>query len=293
MSLPVGEIASLAAALCWAIGLNLFLRDVTEIGARAVNLFKGVIGTALFLICVVVVGTEPVPFRAQVSLALSGVVGLALGDTLLFRALGLMGAHRTALFAMLGPVMTAVGGFLLLGETLGVQQVAGVLLAAAGVTMVVYFRGRAPSGPVPLAGILCGVLAAVCQAGGVLFAKHGLREAGALTGTTLRLASATAVLCIVAALRRDLMPDLRRLVRVPVLRRLVPGAFIGTFGGLWLMLLGIKHTESAVASALHSMTPLFTLPIALFWLRDRLGPMAVIGSFVAVAGVTVLLAAGS
>ena len=293
MSLPVGEIASLGAALCWAIGLNLFRHDVQGIGARPVNLFKGIIGTTLFLLCVAVAGVGTIPAKAQWSLALSGIVGLSLGDTLLFLALGQLGAHRTALFAVLGPVLTAVGGFVLLDEALRAQQILGILLAAAGVAMVVYFRGRTPSGPIPVRGIVYGLLASACQAGGVLLAKEGLHETDALTGTTLRLAAATAALCVVAAVRRDLMPDLGKLVKAPVLRRLVPGALIGTFGGLWLMLLGIKHTESAVANALHSTTPLFTMPIALFWLRERLGVVAILGSFVAVAGVIVLLAAGS
>ena len=42
-----GELASLGAALCWAFGLTLFQRDVRDIGARAVNLFKGIVGCAL------------------------------------------------------------------------------------------------------------------------------------------------------------------------------------------------------------------------------------------------------
>jgi drug/metabolite transporter (DMT)-like permease len=71
--------------------------------------------------------------------------------------------------------------------------------------------------------------------------------------------------------------------------RLVPAAFVGTFLGLWLMQLGIKNTESAVANALHSTTPLFTLPITVFLLRERLGWLAVTGSFVAVGGVVLLL----
>lgn len=63
-----------------------------------------------------------------------------------------------------------------------------------------------------------------------------------------------------------------------VLGRLVPAAVIGTFAGLWLMRTGIKYTESAVASALHSTTPLFTLPIALLVLRERVGGLAIAGS---------------
>ncbi|MHC4933255.1 MAG: hypothetical protein ACYTGV_13810 [Planctomycetota bacterium] len=41
MSFPLGEVASLGAAAGWAVGLTLYRRDAREIGARAVNLFKG------------------------------------------------------------------------------------------------------------------------------------------------------------------------------------------------------------------------------------------------------------
>lgn len=285
----IGEIASLCAALCWAVGLSLFRGAVREAGARQVNFFKGLVAIPLLLICLLLAGTRPIAGDAQVYLALSGIVGVALGDTLLFYALGHLGAHRAALFGTLGPVLTAVGAWLMLGEALTAQQGAGVLLAASGVAMVVYFRGgqrearRATS-----LGILLGFLSAFCQAGGVLLNKRGLVDADPLSATSLRLSAGIAALALLAFLRGRLRLDLERLWRPHVLRRMVPAAAIGTFGGLWLMAVGIKHTQSAVASALHSTTPLFTLPIALFVLRERVGPLAIAGSFVAVAGVFVL-----
>ncbi|MHC4933256.1 MAG: DMT family transporter [Planctomycetota bacterium] len=228
--------------------------------------------------------------EAQGFLMLSGLVGLALGDTLLFLALAHLGAHRAALFGTLGPALTAAGGWLFLGETLTAFQLLGIFLAATGVGMVVYFRGGLePERRATGRGVLYGVLSAACQAGGVLLAKRGLHEMDALTGTTLRVAAATALLAFVALLRRDLMPDLRRLFKPGPLARLLPAAFCGTFLALWLMQTGIKHTDSAVASALHSTTPLFTLPIALVFLRERFGALAVFGSLMAVAGVVVLL----
>ena len=53
MELPVGEIASLGAAASWAIGLSLFRGEVRAIGAMPVNLFKGVLGMAMFALCAV------------------------------------------------------------------------------------------------------------------------------------------------------------------------------------------------------------------------------------------------
>jgi len=73
------------------------------------------------------------------------------------------------------------------------------------------------------------------------------------------------------------------------MRRLVLATFFGTFCGIWLMQAGISWTGSAIASALHSMTPLFTLLIAVFILREKPTRGVLAGSLLAVVGVTLLL----
>ncbi|MGQ0615365.1 MAG: DMT family transporter [Planctomycetaceae bacterium] len=294
MAFPVGEAASLGAAACWALGLNLYLRDVRGIGARAVNLFKGIVGTALFLLALACTGTASVSGRAQALLAVSGILGLALGDTLLFRALALLGPHRAALFGCLGPVLTALAGWLIFGEALAAWQIAGIVLAGLGVAMVVRSRAAPAPGASPVAsGVLFGVASAACHAAGVLLAKRGLLEAAPLTATTLRLGAATAVLALFALARGGLDSELRRLFAPAPLRRLVPAVAIATFTGLWLMQVGIQRAPSAVANALHSTTPLFTLPLAVLARRERLERSALLGSFLAVGGVGLLfLAAG-
>ena len=294
MQFPLGEVASVGAAVCWAIGLTLFSADVREVGARHVNLFKGLLGTLVFLGVVVVRGGAPAaPVDAALYLAASGVVGLAIGDTFLFGALRLLGTHKTALFASLGPILTALGGWIFLQEVLNALQVVGILMAAWGVALVVYYRdGRTDPSPT-LRGVLYGLVAASCQAVGTLLARVGLSETDALWGTTLRLGAATVALLLWAVMRRDLVPGLRILVQPARLRRLVPAVLIATFSGLWLMQVGIKHAPAAVANALHSTTPLFTLPIALFWLREHLGRLGIFGSLVAVGGVVLLILAGA
>jgi len=290
MSFPLGEVASLAAALCWAVGLNLFSRDVRGIGPRPVNLFKGMIGSTMVVVCLAVVGWRPAPLRDQAFVALSGVVGLAVGDSLLFTALRTLGAHRTALFAGLGPVLTAIGGALFLGEFLGGQQLAGVLAATAGVALVVHFRPHGEEPSVTGRGLLLAGAAALCQASGTLLAKRGLQgEMEVLPSTAIRILAGTAMLALFGLFRGDLGPDLKRLVERGPLLRLIRAAFIGTFLGIGLMQLGIAHTESAVASALHSTTPLFTLPIAIVVLRERVGGGAILGSLLAVGGIVTLL----
>ena len=294
MELPVGEIASLGAAASWAIGLSLFRGEVRAIGAMPVNLFKGVLGMAMFALCAVALDVPLGGRQAQLMLLASGLLGLALGDTLLFVALGELGAHRAALFGSLGPVMTAIGGWALLDERLTPWESAGIVLASAGVAMVVYFRGsHAEDGRPSKRGVACGIASALCQAGGVLLSKEAMTEVHFLGAAGMRLFAANLALIGVLAYRRRLGSAVRLMFEGRRPLRMARATFFATFLGLGLMQLGIAETESAVANALHSTTPLFTLPIGIFVLRERIGALAIFGSLVAVGGVFLLLLAGT
>ena len=66
-----GEIASLGAAMAWAIGLTLYRADTRATGARQVNQFKNLLGSWLFLLTALIVGVGPLSVRDQVYLAVS------------------------------------------------------------------------------------------------------------------------------------------------------------------------------------------------------------------------------
>ncbi len=263
-----------------------------ELGARRVNFFKGVVGAAMIGLLVWVRTYTPIPSFELGLLALSGVIGLSIGDGVLFFALGKIGPHRAALFMSLSPVITALGGWMM-GETLSFQQVLGVLGATAGVALVVASRRRANAATdVPLIAILAGVMAASCQAIGVLLAKRGMPPGtDVYLATFVRLVAATGALAAYAVLRGQFRSDLKRLLQPRALFLVTRAAAIGTFLGLLLMQVGIQKAESAVASALHSTTPLFTLPIAVFFLKEKAGWSVILGSLLGVGGVIALLTA--
>ncbi len=272
----------------------MFRRDVQQIGARAVNLFKGVVACVALALVTLVTGFPAMDSHTAGLLVLSGLVGLALGDTLLFKALGLLGPHRTSLFGVLGPIVTASAGWMFLHEGLEPGQLVGVGLAVAGLALVVYFRGGHKDEPdIHLKGILYGAASALCQSAGTLLSRAAQTDIDALSGTTVRLFAASLGLVIYALCRRELGTQIRLLLDPARLKRLILASLIGTFAGLWLMQVGIKEAPAAVANALHSTTPLFTLPIAVFYLKERLGRAAVFGSLAAVAGVALLLLAGA
>ena len=101
MTARLGEIAALGTALLWSLTYVQFTVAVRRIGPSALNRLRLLVAL-IFLVCAhLAVFGVPLPIDASVTrwgwLILSGVVGFAISDDLLCRALFHLGAHRTSL----------------------------------------------------------------------------------------------------------------------------------------------------------------------------------------------------
>ena len=65
-------------------------------------------------------------------LVLSGLIGIFIGDSLLFTAVGRLGPRRAGVLFALNAPIAAVLGWLVLGETLSAGGLAGIALTVAG-----------------------------------------------------------------------------------------------------------------------------------------------------------------
>ncbi|MDE2490386.1 MAG: DMT family transporter, partial [Elusimicrobia bacterium] len=133
----LGVAAALTSAASWALTAVLWRRLGDEISPYAMNLAKGLIGGAYLALALVLVGAGRVDARACLALALSGVFGIALGDTWYFKCLVSLGPRLATLIGALGPVATAVLAALLLGERPSPVAWLGVAAASAGAAWVV------------------------------------------------------------------------------------------------------------------------------------------------------------
>ena len=95
----LGALAALASAASWAVGSILFRKIGDEIEPLAMNLGKGLIGLVLLSGVLLVVGVEPLDSTSLGFLVLSGLIGIALGDTLFFMALVRLEPRLTLLLA--------------------------------------------------------------------------------------------------------------------------------------------------------------------------------------------------
>jgi len=294
---PAAAAAALAAALCWTLASLLWRRLPTSLSAVRLNLLKNLLAFALQLPLVALLPWQ-VPAPTLLLLALSGVLGIALGDSFFFAALRRLGTRRTLTLDAGGPAVTAVAGVALLGEVPRPGQWLGILLISLAVLLVARQRPPDPrpspageSGSWPAGerlGVLLALAALLCGSAGALLARAALREGGLspLQAATVRLGAAALVL--LPLVRGMPLPGQRPR---PARRRwplLLLATLLGTSAGIVLQQTALAGLPGGLAVALLSTAPLMALPLAR-WEGDSPGRVGVAAALVGLLGVSLVV----
>jgi drug/metabolite transporter (DMT)-like permease len=292
LSIGIGEALALGSAAAWAVGVILARQLGASLPPLALNLMKN--GLVLVLLAPVVLllhaGQWPqMPARDLALVLASGVLGIALADTLYFRALNELGAGRMGVIGNLYSPLVLVMGFLWLDERLGARQWLGFGLVGLGVLLVARPPSEWRTRPAhTLRGVMIGMSAIALMAIAIVMVKRILEEQPLLWVTLLRLIGAVGGLLLIAAwpaMRRHRAFDPRQ---VPW-HRLILAALIGQGLSMVFWLGGYKYTSASVAAILNESASVFLVILAALWLREPLGRRGVVGVLLTFSGIACML----
>ena len=296
LSTHLGEFAALGAALLWACTSLLFTTTGRWVSPVATNLFKTVAATTLF--AAFLLFRHGVPYDPRLSgeqvlmLGLSGILGLTVGDSLLYLGYQILGTRRAMLVQSMHPLLGTLAAWLLFSETLGGRAWLGIALALLGAGIVIADRvGVLPVGERGRVrtGVLLCLGAAAGQAAGALCAKAALVGADPFGATQVRVGVGALALVILALAQRKLTLWTRGLAQPRVLWRLSIASVLGPFLAIWLMLIALQRAPMGIALTLLSMAPLWLLPLGAIFQRDLPSAREIFGALLATAGIAVLL----
>lgn len=288
----IGEAMALGSAATWAVGVILARQLGAHLPPLSLNLLKNGLVLAVLAPVALVVHADAWPTLPAAELAIvvaSGVIGIALADTLYFRALNELGAGRMGVIGNLYSPLVLLLGFVFLDERLGAGQWVGFALVGLGVLLVSRPPGEWKTHPQHTArGIMIGLSAIALMAIAIVMVKRTLETQPLLWVTLLRLAGAVVGLLVVATL-----PAMRARMRfvaadVPW-RRLLLAALIGQGLSMVLWLGGYKFTSASVAAILNESASVFLVVLAALWLREPLGKRAFIGVVLTFSGIACML----
>ena len=268
----LGEILSVGSGFVWAIAVLLFRVSGKSVHPLGLNLFKNVLATGLIIITMVLLG-EPVlhqaPWQDYGLMALSGVIGIAISDTLFFYCLNLLGAGLTAIVDCLYSPFVILFSILFIGEKMAFRQVLGVIFILSAVLLISQKKEDAPSRKNLILGIGLGALAMVTMAGGIVMIKPLLASSPVLWVIFLRIGGATLVLTGFLAFHPRRGPICRPLAVLSHWRIMVPSAILGAFLGNIAWIAGMKLTRASVAAPLNQLNTIFIFILAAIFLREK------------------------
>ncbi|PKQ12879.1 MAG: hypothetical protein CVT70_06955 [Alphaproteobacteria bacterium HGW-Alphaproteobacteria-1] len=296
ISVPfLGEGFAIGAAVCWAIGPLVAYKGVDALGTFRFSMFRFVTASAaLFIISFALGQIDASNTRALIFLAMSGVIGVAFGESTLFKAVHLLGPRRSSIIFALHAPLTAVLGSILFHERVAPLTLIGVTLAFAGVYTAVIFRSQTEkTGGIyhkPEAarlGFLLVAVAVACQVGGALLAKEAIDEVAPFFASFIRtFAAAIAFLPLFLFFREAPQAKVGTSLHL-----VAASAMISTIGGMTFLLAAFANTEIVRAVILSSTAPVIYIFLMSAFRRERFPVLAWVGSAVAVLGVAITVIA--
>ena len=248
-------------------------RPATELGSLHFNRVRMIVATLIMGTLLIVSGRPvTIPQEFWLPIMLSAVTGVVLGDFFLFVTMRRLGPRRTNVLFATNAVFAAIIGWALLGEVVSARTAMAVLFGFGGVVLAVVFGKRRDllhqweSVMPPLwIGVVAGLLAAICQAFGVVFARPVM--AAGVDPVAVTLARAV----VGAAVFWATLPFDRSRVGMPLLPRgklLALTGLNGLFGlgvGAAMLMAALETGNVATVTILSSTTPVMILPF--IWAR--------------------------
>ena len=292
----IGEIAALSTVFLWAIGTLSFEAASRRIGSTTVNFIRLVMAWGMLAIWGLASSRYVgVPISASgeqwLWLSMSGLVGFFLGDLCLFRAFILIGPRLSTLVFTLAPPMTALLGWMILGEGLTWTSGLGMALTLGGVAWVVAERRVHASVRHwhPSAwGISLAILGALGQALGMVLAKKVIKGMDPVVAVQIRITAAIPAFAIMFLALRWYPRVARGLKNGRAMAQTTLGAFVGPVLGVSLLMLSMQYLPAAVSQTFVAALPVVILPFVIVIHKERVSPRAAIGAVLAVAGVAIL-----
>ena len=256
-----GVLAALGAAMAWT-GASALWRSLSgRITAIRLNAMKNGLASLLFLPVLLTLPRD-CGAEAVVLLLISGLIGIAAGDSFYLGALRRLGTRRTLTVEASGPVLASIAGVLVMGDSVGGKNGLGALLVSSAVVLIA-LQSKEKSKQKPNAfgaelgpGLLLALTAVICGLSGAFLARYVLLSSDLtpLQTATIRLLGGWV----------GLLPMLKREWSPTALTRreqwkLVIATVIGTNGGILLQQVVLQSMPVGEGVTLMATAPVMAL----------------------------------
>ena len=287
---------ALLAAFSWSIS-SLISADITRIlGGIGFNRLRLIFVSIMLLSYATFQKTwDTINIEYLNVIIVSGVIGIFLGDTLLFMALKRIGPRRNNILFSLAAPFTVILNILALQQKMSLIEITGCILVFIGVVVAISYgnsknnnhRWELIEGSIKI-GILFGILAALCQSIGLIMMKPILDQgADPIASAAIRCTISALLLSLTYISKSNLIGSNINFTTSTILKTIISG-FLGMALGMSLLLIALQKADAGIVATLSSTSPIMIL--FLLWIITKKIPSvgAWIGTIIAIIGTSLI-----
>ncbi len=284
----LGIIAALASAASWAFGTVVFERIGKVMQYAGITFLKSLLSMILMFVLVVTIGDfRTISIHDTIILIGSGIIGIAIGDTLFFKSLQDLGAKVQVLYFMLGQVVTMLLSFLLLGDVLSIEEYIGASILLFGIVVVTW--GKQEDHPNKKRGIIGGFLSILCFSVSTIMIKYTEEQIDVVSASFYRMLAGTVIMMMVGTTTHSIKTWIEPLKYRKMLALFLLNVFVITVGGFILSMYAIKTISVSLASILSTTEPVFVLLLAFLINHERASRRELVGAIITIVGLLIIM----
>jgi drug/metabolite transporter (DMT)-like permease len=297
----LGMTLSTLCALLWATAVVLFKKSGEKVSPLSLNLVKNFVSVVLYTITLPLLGiafNPDITLYEWILIAVSGVLGIGLGDAFFFAALNRLGASLTAIVDCLYSPFMILFSIVFLGEPFTIALTVGTAMVLGGLFLATNRRGarklekdRVKSKSERrklLAGFAYGTIGIVAMAGSVVMVKPLLSKMSVLWVIWWRMLWGFLALVIWLGAHPKRVELARRLTKITSWRFVLSGGIVGGYFATIAWLYGMSLTNVSIASVLNQLSTLFIILLAALFLKEKMNRERIIAAFLGFGGACVI-----
>ncbi len=291
-----GSILALTAALSWAVSSTILKFLTARIDTILLNTVRLCVTSLLLLAFILLSGRGDelanTPFRSLAFLMASGIVALAVGDTVYIKSLSYLNVSQAFPIAQCAnPVVTMTLAILLLGERVTWVTGLGTLFVLAGI----YLITRKPlasrlktTDVISVKGIMLALTAGVGWAIAAVTIKLGAVNQDPIVAAAIRISTAAVVLLVFNLSRKQNAATQLKSFSSRSLLLTIASGIIDYGVGIVVFIVAIQLIGAGKTVVLVATSPLLLLPFSILILKEKVTRLTLAGIVSGIAGIVLV-----
>ena len=286
----IGFFAAISAVFFWTFACSIWRKESENLLPRQINIYKNVLASIVFLPVALSINWLS-NYNSIFLLMISGIVGIAIGDTLYINSLKIIGTRKTLSFEALTPIIATFFGTFSTNEIYPQKVWIGSFIVSVSLLIIVRQNTYQKKNNIEInsLGILCALGSVFCAVFAAFLSRVILISSTLtpLQTTEIRLLSASIFLLLF--FKKDFLD----LFKDKYLTRsnhsnLVLSTLFGTNCGILFQQIVFKSLPIGIGWTLLSLSPICALFISNRE-RERINRLTIIFSFLSFIGVAITL----